>query len=201
MSELADGSELESDALTGVQVRTLPGTPFLLEEAVVWPTPTSSVNARHVGSNPTSDTIFHSNMISVFNGSYRWLSNFHLCNIFDVYGQCWPSAENLYQALKCAHLDDRSRFVGLTPGQAKRLGRDVELRKDWDDIKLAVMLDVVTSKFVQNADLAQLLVATGDKHIEEGNRWGDCFWGVCNGVGENHLGKIIMQVRSKLATS
>ena len=32
----------------------------------------------------------------------------------------------------------------------------------------------------------------------EGNTWNDTFWGVCNGQGQNWLGKILMLVRSEL---
>ena len=84
------------------------------------------------------------------------------------------------------------------PSEAKRLGRRVRLRSDWEQVKYDVMLDVVRAKFNQHPDLAQKLLATGDEELVEGNDWGDTYWGVCNGRGKNMLGKILMRVRAEL---
>jgi len=86
----------------------------------------------------------------------------------------------------------------LNPSEAKRLGRRVRLRSDWEQVKYDVMLDVVRAKFNQHPDLAQKLLATGDEELVEGNDWGDTYWGVCNGRGKNMLGKILMRVRAEL---
>ena len=43
-----------------------------------------------------------------------------------------------------------------------------------------------------------MLIQTGDSVLIEGNTWGDRVWGVCNGVGENRLGRILMKIRSEL---
>ena len=60
------------------------------------------------------------------------------------------------------------------------------------------MYDVCKAKFTQNPNLAQLLIETGDATLIEGNNWDDVVWGVCNGVGENRLGKILMQIRTEI---
>ena len=86
----------------------------------------------------------------------------------------------------------------LNLSEAKRLGRRVRLRSDWEQVKYDVMLDVVRAKFNQHPDLAQKLLATGDEELVEGNDWGDTYWGVCNGRGKNMLGKILMRVRAEL---
>jgi predicted NAD-dependent protein-ADP-ribosyltransferase YbiA (DUF1768 family) len=57
----------------------------------------------------------------------------------------------------------------------------------------------VKDKFSRNPELRVKLLNTGDLQLVEGNYWGDTFWGVCNGKGENHLGKILMRVRKELA--
>lgn len=57
---------------------------------------------------------------------------------------------------------------------------------------------VVKSKFEQNSDLKDKLIATGDEYLEEGNTWNDTYWGVCRGKGKNILGKILMRVREEL---
>jgi ribA/ribD-fused uncharacterized protein len=84
-----------------------------------------------------------------------------------------------------------------TPGRAKRLGRNVPLRKDWHNEKLNIMRALVTQKF-QYAYLAKKLIATAPATIIEGNSWGDRYWGICEGQGENHLGRILMDVRERL---
>jgi len=83
------------------------------------------------------------------------------------------------------------------PAKVKQLGKVLKLRKDWDKIKLDTMLWGVREKF-KDKDLRQLLIDTSEHEIVEGNNWGDKFWGVCGGVGENHLGKILMKVRKEI---
>ncbi len=88
----------------------------------------------------------------------------------------------------------------LPTSDAKRLGRHVELRPDWEDVKIAIMEEIVRTKFTQNEDLKAMLLATGDLVLEEGNAWGDTFWGVDAKTreGQNHLGRILMRVREEL---
>ncbi|MFA6199019.1 MAG: NADAR family protein [Bacteroidales bacterium] len=140
-------------------------------------------------------------------GEYRWLSNFHLCSIC-YYGLVFPSTENAYQAAKVIDDNDREQFINryddelkqwitVSPRDAKKLGGKIQMRLDWDDIKLIVMRQITDIKF-EHYELKQLLLATGDKELIEGNTWGDTFWGVCNGIGQNHLGKILMAKRTEL---
>ena len=60
------------------------------------------------------------------------------------------------------------------------------------------MFDLVLEKFKQNPELKQKLLETGNQELIEGNTWNDTFWGVCNGQGQNWLGKILMLARSEL---
>ena len=85
-----------------------------------------------------------------------------------------------------------------TPDLAKKMGRSVSLRPDWEDIKDDVMLEGLYRKFT-NDELAEWLLDTGDEELVEGNWWGDRYWGVCNGIGQNKLGKLLMKVREELA--
>lgn len=107
----------------------------------------------------------------------------------------YPTVENAFQAAKCLHEKDRAQFATLTPGQAKRLGRKVEMRPDWNGTRLGVMRDLVLQKFRNHAELQEKLLATDDATLVEGNQWHDTFWGVCNGVGQNNLGQILMDTR------
>jgi ribA/ribD-fused uncharacterized protein len=109
--------------------------------------------------------------------------------------------EHAYQAAKTLDRVARLEIANLeTPGQAKRKGRNVTLRADWEEIKLDVMRACIAQKFSREPLRSQLL-ATGDTPLVEGNHWGDTFWGVCKGKGQNNLGVILMQVRRDLASS
>lgn len=133
--------------------------------------------------------------IDSFTGEYRFLSNFWQSRITDP----GSTVEHWYQAMKTLVPEEQQRIIEApTPGEAKRLGRTVTLRPDWDDIKLDIMLLLVRQKFYRSQIYTHALLATGDEELVEGNTWGDTYWGVCKGVGENHLGKILMQVREEL---
>ncbi len=138
-------------------------------------------------------------MIEKFVGDYRFLSNFWYVPIH-VEGDVYPTVEHAYQAMKTLDASSRRMIKTATsPGYAKRLGRGTPLRTDWEDIKVPVMRYLVKEKFFNHRHLARKLLSTGDEELREGNHWGDVFWGVCNGVGENQLGKILMQVREEIS--
>jgi len=130
-------------------------------------------------------------MISSFNGEYQFLSNFFV----EPDGS---HVEGEYQRAKCANPEDVLKFAGKTPAQCKTFGKHVQLKGHWDKIKLATMYLLVRDKFTTHPELAKLLLATGDQELIEGNWWGDRYWGKCGGVGENHLGQILMEVREEL---
>lgn len=135
-------------------------------------------------------------MIDNFWGQHRFLSNFYPC-VINYEGIIYPSTEHAYQAAKV--LDTSTRYdISLmsTPGQAKKAGRIVKLREDWEHIKVSVMNTILCQKF-QDDQLAQKLVETYPHELVEGNTWGDRFWGVCNGEGQNMLGVLLMQIRNQ----
>lgn len=132
--------------------------------------------------------------INEFRGEYRFLSNFWGCPV-NYDGVAYQNAEAAFQAQKCIDPTDRTQLAGLNPSEAKRLGRRVKLRSDWEAIKDQIMCQVVQAKFTQNPDLMEKLKATGDAVLIEGNTWGDRYWGVCRGTGQNKLGRILMALR------
>lgn len=135
--------------------------------------------------------------IDSFRGSYRFLSNFYLCTILDD-GIYYPSVEHAFQAAKTIDRAVKQRIASIAkPGEAKRAGRQVELRPDWDAIKVNVMYGLLRKKFA-DPTLRRLLVETDDAELIEGNEWEDRFWGMCRGFGDNHLGKLLMQVRTEI---
>ena len=132
--------------------------------------------------------------IKGFFREYRWLSNFHICNVV-FEGVVYPSSENAYQAAKCPP-DQRRWFERCSPKDAKHLGRRAKIDvAHWDKIKMPTMTVILMAKFTGNVGLMDKLLATGDRYLEETNWWGDTFWGVCNGKGENILGKQLMALR------
>lgn len=132
-----------------------------------------------------------------FFGEYRFLSNFHECNIsYD--GVTYKSSEALYMALKTTDSNLRQHIASLNPSAAKKFGRTIQLRPHWDDVKSIAMTVAVSNKFYQNTALAAALLETGDKYLEETNNWGDTYWGVCDGKGINMLGKVLMYIREEL---
>lgn len=147
-------------------------------------------------------------MIDKFEGRWRFLSNFYPCKI-EHQGIEYPSVEHFYVAMK---VNDEQLINGryYTPGDfremvatidgaglVKKIGRQVKLRRDWETKKLEVMNWGVREKF-KNNELKELLLSTEDQELIEGNWWKDTFWGVCDGKGKNHLGKILMEVRREL---
>lgn len=134
-------------------------------------------------------------IIDKFVGKYHFLSNFFIAPVF-YNGRMYLNNEAAFQSVKCP---SRSfEFCSLNPSDAKRLGRMVKLRPDWEDIKDTIMYEVCKAKFSQNRDLLYKLLETDGYELIEGNHWGDTVWGVCNGIGENRLGRILMRVRDEL---
>ncbi|RWB40445.1 MAG: NADAR family protein [Mesorhizobium sp.] len=133
--------------------------------------------------------------ITEFRGEYRWLSNFWQAPI-EVGGWIWPTNEHAYQAAKSLDPRDWKKIQErASPHYAKVDGRSVNMRPDWEEIKIEVMREIIHAKFDQHPDLHAKLMATKGMMLVEGNHWGDTFWGVCRGMGTNHLGRIIMEYR------
>jgi ribA/ribD-fused uncharacterized protein len=135
-------------------------------------------------------------IIASFNGKYRFLSNFYNSDI-TFKNITYKNAEAAFHAQKIFG-EGRKEFADLNPSDAKRLGRRVLLRKDWEEVKDGIMYEIVQAKFEQNPVLAKRLLDTGDAELIEGNTWNDRYWGVCAGIGQNKLGKILMRVRDNL---
>lgn len=136
-------------------------------------------------------------MITSFKDKYFFLSNFYeVPVIFD--GIKYQNNEAAFQAQKCIDPKERSKFSELNPSEAKKLGRKIELRSDWEDVKVDIMRKIVFAKFTQNPDLTLELLNTKDEELVEGNNWNDKIWGKVNGEGQNLLGKILMEVREEI---
>lgn len=164
-----------------------PGTPY---EKGQW---------KHIASHNDSE-------IKGFFGDYRFLSNFWPAKVFldEIEYSC---VENAYQAAKYPH-ENRGYFVTCTSKNAIKFVIENPIKesfvKEWDMVKVGVMKKLLLQKFnkSQNPELYQKLQETNTKYLEETNYWGDIFWGVHKsnveeeGVGQNNLGKLLMDIRS-----
>lgn len=57
------------------------------------------------------------------------------------------------------------------------------------------MMEYLLRQKFHDPELQQRLLDTGSEELVEGNTWGDVYWGVCDGKGQNNLGKILMDLR------
>lgn len=147
---------------------------------------------------------------------YRWLSNFWEVEIkYD--NIIYPSVEHYYVAMKIDEsqkvtikVNNKDVEMLLTvqeirqyiskielPGRAKTFGKKIKQRKDWNDIKVSIMNYGLKQKYSQEPFKTKL-IETYTQTIVETNYWKDTFWGVCDGVGKNVLGKMIMSIRERI---
>lgn len=138
--------------------------------------------------------------IDSFEDEFHFLSNFH-DSPFIHDGIVYPTNEHFYQAMKSLSRKERKRIAALkSAGTAKREGRRLDVRADWESVKIDVMREGLRLKFVEGSKLAEMLLATESASLIEGNTWGDKYWGVdiSSGVGQNWLGKLLMERRNEL---
>lgn len=139
--------------------------------------------------------------IKGFKDEFHFLSNFHYA-AFAWKGKLWKTSEHAYQAAKTLIPVEQEHIARLNkPGEAKRAGKTVTMRPDWNEVKISIMKEIVRAKFKQNQILLEKLLATDGCYLEETNYHKDTFWGVCDNVGKNHLGKILMELREEFKAS
>lgn len=143
--------------------------------------------------------------IDRFTGQHAYLSNFYPSAIV-IHGITYPSGEHAFQAGKTDNQDDAWIIAhAATPAIAKRAGRQVQLRPDWEERKNDWMAKVLYEKFRQHPELLKKLADTGEELLVEGNTWHDQIWGDCtcprhaNTPGDNRLGHLLMKTRAELA--
>ena len=138
-----------------------------------------------------------------FQDEYSFLSNFYPCTII-AWGIEFPTSEHAFVAAKTQDTDIREGIALIpTPGGAKRFGRQILLRPDWDTIKVRIMREILRRKFgYEHPDLRKRLMMLEDDIIEH-NMWHDNFWGSCVCLncllieGENYLGRLLMEIRDE----
>lgn len=144
------------------------------------------------------------NEIHGFIGEYRFLSNYYPCRIF-YNGFQFTSVEAAFQSEKCVEPREFEKFTELSASEARRMGRSVSLSKGWEERKVSVMRDLLHAKFLDNPDLLEKLLQTGDAQLIEKNHWHDNFWGscTCSRCAErphhNTLGQLLMELRDSVS--
>ena len=132
--------------------------------------------------------------IPSFRNELAFLSNMYTCEVVSKTWGVFLNAEAAYQAMKCIDANDIAQFNHMCGYTAKRVGKTVHVRSDWNEVKLSIMEKILRAKF-QGELLQKLLAVKGE--IVERNNWGDFYWGVCNGKGANHLGELLMKIRDE----
>ena len=137
-------------------------------------------------------------MISEFRGRWTKFSNYSIGSVW-YKDKMYPSAEHAYQAQKSTD-PIKQQWIrnAATPNESKKRARTVELRSDWEIVKIDIMEEILREKFSQEPERS-ILLSSGNEDLVEGNWWGDKFWGQCPvGDGQNWLGKLLMKIRNEM---
>lgn len=146
-------------------------------------------------------------LVDVFNGQYLFLSNFFPVDLqvkIEDLELTMPTVEHAFQAAKGrtkAEWIYLSEVPAHRANMAKRRGRSLFLRPDWELVKISVMSDLISQKFDKdrNPKLYDSLQQLHGAYLEEGNNWHDNEWGNChcprckNTNGKNLLGLLLMR--------
>lgn len=151
-------------------------------------------------------------MIDKFDGEFSFLSNFYVfdppitvtLNALNATGNATLTVNSTEAAFQAGKSKEPLKYQNMSPREAKKAGKHEKMskleREQWDNYKkLILMKQLLKLKFDKNhSDLQQKLLATYPEELIEGNYWHDTYWGVCEGVGENHLGQLLMEIRNEL---
>lgn len=144
-------------------------------------------------------------MINRFTGEYKFLSNFYIVDVLNLFdGFIYSSVEHAYMSMKSdlPEWKEYCRNKENSCGAVKRKSYELTLIDGWETKKLIYMREFVTYKFLHNKELQIKLLETGNQNLIEGNFHGDVFWGMTllenPNFGENHLGRILMEIRDKI---
>jgi len=111
------------------------------------------------------------------------------------------TVEHWFQACKATSRREFDRILACaSAGEARRAGRQLQLRSDWEQVKFAVMLFAVQGKFALEPYRSALLITYPRPLAEDSPS--DFVWGARdpNGGygGRNLLGLALMCVRAEL---
>lgn len=133
--------------------------------------------------------------ILYFYSRYSFLSNFYSAG-FRVGGKRYATIEHYFQSQKTTDSKRREEIrLAESPLTAKRMGRYVGIRPDWEKVKEDVMMKDLRLKFANPIMCAKLLRTRNVKLVEDSPY--DFYWGG-RGNGRNRLGILLMRLRKEL---
>ncbi len=96
---------------------------------------------------------------------YPEFGNYYI-SPFVVGGITFNSVEQYFQYNKCVNPEDQEKILNCTePEYCAKLGRKVQLRNDWEQIKYNIMYTGMLSKILHNYRLLLMLILTFPSEI------------------------------------
>jgi ribA/ribD-fused uncharacterized protein len=119
-------------------------------------------------------------------------------------GMLYPTAEHAYQSGKARKPEVREWILSApTPALAAMAAHGLytwEVVPNWAEIKFDRMRRVLRAKFEQHQGLRSILIATHSARLVEAATVSNAvnrLWGEVNGVGQNMLGIMLMELRAE----
>ena len=120
----------------------------------------------------------------------------------------YPTAEHAYQAGKARKPEVRDWILSApTPALAAMAAHGLyiwDVTPKWAEIKFDRMRRVLRAKFDQHPELRKILISTDDARLVETGKVNNAvnrLWGEVNGVGQNMLGVMLMELRAEFSAS
>lgn len=149
---------------------------------------------KYMHGNDTENQVFF------YEHEFYVLSNFSSFSV-EWKGKRWMTSEHAYHSEKFEDpkiLDELKNACSAHDAMKLAHANKDKYRKDWDDIKLGVMKDILRAKVSQHPYIKKKLIETGTRELVE-DSWRDDFWGWGpNKDGANHMGKLWMEVRDEI---
>lgn len=138
--------------------------------------------------------------ILFYEGKYYSFSNFSSHEVIFL-GKRYKTAEHCYQSQKFTDAGIKAE-IESTPSSflAKKVSHshDDKKRKDWENVKMDIMKQIITEKVKQYEEIKELLLETGDTEIIDNTPF-DYYWAIGeDGTGKNMIGKILMDIRKEI---
>ena len=119
--------------------------------------------------------------------------------------EVFATSEHAYQAGKARKREVRNWLMAApSPSLLAMAAHGLyywDVAPGWSKTKFDRMRDVLRAKFSQHDDLRELLLSTQDARLVESTTTDNevnRVWGEVNGVGQNMLGVLLMEVRAEL---
>ena len=120
-------------------------------------------------------------------------------------GEVYATSEHAYQAGKARRRDVKAWLMAApSPALLAMAAHGLyywDVIPGWSRIKFDRMRQVLRAKFTQHPDLQALLLSTGEARLVESATIDNAvnrLWGEVNGIGQNMLGQMLMELRAEL---